>query len=437
MDAIDNIIFATLQSPLQPQVNAGASLPILSNFIPNDQFGGFVPGSAIPSGYSNTVYSFSLANKQVYCSYPDYSVIETSIMRHWYDINGNGFPGSPAQNFKYTWPTIPTPVSDFTYSSNYHLIYAYLLENSRILQIFEKVIDKYLHNEELGIAPPNVYQWFLNSERLFFGEGSTRSTNIRSLLRISYDANRRNAYYRLFGIDLAFGDISTNTGGIFPYEKSKTANQQFIPLFERYLSEVWQAYINARNTSGPNTADINNLVELATQLRELLIARRGIKAPAGTTNAYAATNLSMEEFASVVLVSWFTFIICDNTEVVTFLNCQSSTIGERLIKIGDKVGVAAHTKSQALFEMAGAAAFVLNLLEAGGYLDSSGNVQNMITSLDPGNALTLDSDNMNYFLLVIHNWEKATGHTIKNPEAKLNATVKVQPTMPKVPASSN
>ena len=233
--------------------------------------------------------------------------------------------------------------------------------------------------------------------RLFFGEGSTRSTNIRSLLRINYDANRRNAYYRLFGIDLAFGDISTSSGGIFPYEKAKTANQQFIPLFERYLSEIWQAYINARNTSGPNTADINNLVELATQLRELLIARRGIKAPPGTVNGYAATNLSMEEFASAILVSWFTFIICDNTDVVTFLNCQSSTIGERLIKIGDKVGVNGHTKSQALFEMAGAAGNILNLLEAGGYLDASGSVQNMITSLDPGNLPTIDSDNMNFF----------------------------------------
>jgi hypothetical protein len=436
MDAIDNIVFATLLSPLQPQVNLGPTLPILSNFIANDQFGGFAPGVVTPSGYFNPVFSFSTDNKQVFCSYSDYSVIETAILRHWYDVNGNGL-GAGAQNFQYNWPGITEPVSDFTFSSNYHLIYSYLVENSRILQIFERVIDKYLHNEELGIAPPDVYQWFLNSERLFFGEGSTRSTNIRSLLRINYDSNRRNAYYRLFGIDLAFGDISDASGGVFPYEKSKTANQQFIPLFERYLSEVWQAYINARNTSGPNTADINNLVELATQLRELLIARRGIRAPTGTKNAYAATNLSLEEFASAMLVSWFTFIICDNTDVVTFLNCQSSSIGERLVKIGEKVGVPAHTKSQALFEMAGAAASVLNLLEAGGYLDASGSVQNMITSLEPGKIPSLDSDNMNYFLLVIHNWEKATGHMIKNPEAKLNGTVKIQPTLPKPQTSMN
>jgi len=435
MDAIDNIIFATLQSPLQPQFTLGPNMPILSNFIPNDQFSGFVPGLVTPPTYHNPVYSFSLSNKQFYCAYPDYSVIETAVMRHWYDINGNGL--GPAANFQYTWPGPPGVISDFTNSTNYHFIYAYLIENSRILQVFERVIDKYLHNEELGIAPPSVYQWFLNTERLFFGEGSTRSTNIRSLLRINYDSNRRNAYYRMFGIDLAFGDISTPSGGIFPYEKAKTANQQFIPLFERYLSEIWQAYINARNTSGPNTADVNNLVELATQLRELLMARRGQRAAPLTKNGYAGTNLALEEFASVVLVSWFTFVICDNTEVVNFLNCQSSTIGERLIKIGDKVGVPAHTKSQALFEMAGAAANVLNLVEAGGYLDTSGNVQNMITSLEPGKLPSIDSDVMNYFLLVIHNWEKATGHMIKNPEAKLNGTVKIQQTMPKPQASAN
>jgi hypothetical protein len=29
---------------------------------------------------------------------------------------------------------------------------------------------------------------------------------------------------------------------------------------------------------------------------------------------------------------------------------------------------------------------------------------------------------------VINNWEKATGHKIKNPEANVTGTVKVQPT---------
>lgn len=416
MDALDNLVFATLQSPLQ----TGAV--ITSDYIPST-FGGFAPG-VIPTGAFNPVFGFSVADKETYTSYTDYSIFENAILRHWYDINGNGVPGSFADNSIYEWPGTGT-LSDFTQSSNYHLIYAYLIENTRILQIFERLIDKYVNDEVLGIASPNVYQWIINSERLFFKDETTRSHNIRSLIRPSFESNRRNAYYRMFGIDLAFGDINSATGGTVPYYKAKTANQQFIPLFERYLAEVWQGYTNARNAVGPNSTDVNNLVQIAAQIRELLQARRGGR-PGGAPNAYRGTNLSMEEFASVVLVTWFTFIISADTQVVNFLNCQSSTIGERLIKIGEKVGIPAHTKCQSLFEMAEAAANILNVVEIGTYLETDVDVQRMLSSLNPGTTASIDSDYMRAFLIVINNWEKATGHKIKNPDANITGTVKVQ-----------
>ena len=412
MDALDNLIFATLRSPLQ------SGIGIVSDYIP-PAFGGFAPG-IIPTGSFNPVYSFSLVDKEAYSSYADSSIFETAISRHWYDVNGNGLAPF-ADNFQYEWPGTGI-IADFTQSSSYHFIYAYLLENTRILQIFERLIDKYANDEELGIATPNVYQWISNSERLFFKDGTYRSHSIRSLIRPSFEDNRRNAYFRMFGIDLAFGDINSTASG---YYKAKTANQQFVPLFERYLSEVWQSYINVRNSSGPNTTDVNNLVELATQIRELLKARRGGR-PGGGLNVYAGTNLSMEEYASAMIVTWFTFIISADTQLVNFLNCQSSTIGERLIKIGNKVGIPAHTKCQALFEMAGAAANIMNLLEIGTYLESTANLQTMLSSLNPGTLASINSDYMNSFLTVINNWEKATGHRIKNPEANIRGTVSIQ-----------
>lgn len=409
MDAIDNLVFATLQSPLQ----TGGTIE--SDYIPLP-FGAFVPVNTTPAGISTPVFSFSVANKRAYTSFLDYSIIERAMVRHWHDVDAAG---------TYVWPTA-IQVSDFRQSPTYHLLYSYLLENTRILQIFERVIEKYMHDEQLGIAQqPEVFQWITNSERLFFKDESTRSHNIRSLIRPSYDSNRRNAYFRMFGMDLAFGDINSVSGGNLQYHKASTANQQFIPLFERYLSEIWQGYINARNISGQNTSDVNNVVELAIQLQELLAARRGGR-PGGVPNVYSTRNLSYEEFSSVMLLSWFTFIISDNTPVVQFLNCQSSTIGERLIKIGTKVGVSAHTKCQALFEMAGAASNILTLLEAGGYLDTNGNVQTMLSSLNPGTPISVDSDYMNAFLTVINNWEKSTGHRIKNPEANVAGTVRVQ-----------
>ena len=411
MDAIDNLIFATLNSPISPFPTGR----ITSDYLPLP-FGPFAPVTITPPGAFTPVYAFSIPDKRTYISFQDYSIIERAMVRHWHDVDAAG---------TYVWPASSLTLSDFTQSPNYHLIYAYLLENTRILQIFERVIEKYVMDEELGVAQiPEVFQWIVNSEKLFFKDENTRSSNVRSLIRPSYDANRRNAYFRMFGIDLAFGDIGSGSGGTIQYYKANTANQQFIPLFERYLSEIWQGYTNARNTSGQNSSDVNNVVELAIQLQELLAARRGGRP--GGPNVYATRNLSYEEFSSVMLLSWFTFIISDNTPVVQFLNCQSSTIGERLIKIGNKVGIQAHTKCQAMFEMAGAAANILNLLEAGGYLDNNGNVQTMLSSLNPPVTLTLDSDYMNAFLTVINNWEKATGHKIKNPEANITGTVKVQ-----------
>jgi hypothetical protein len=430
MDAIDNLIYATLLSP----TNSG---PIDSDFLNVPAaFGTFAPvNTANAANVASPNWGFLTADKQLYCSFHDHTIIEQAITRHWYDINGQGL--GFASNFVYEWPTLgggANRVNDFTFSPGYHIIYSYLLENTRVLQIFERVIEKYFQDEDLGVIPQgmsNVYQWLINSERIFFKDEGSRSANIRSLLRPVYDANRRNAYNRMLGMDLAFGGINSGSGDSFPYFKAKASNQQFIALFERYLTEIWQGYINARNTSGANTTDVNQAVDLALQIQELMQARRGGSTNPGpglTRDTYSNTNLSREEYSSAILLSWFTFIISSDTDVVRFLNCQSSTIGERLQKIGNKVGVPAHSKCQSLFEMAGAANQIMILLETGGSLDNPGWVQTMLSSLNPPLAPavfipTIQSDYMNNFLTLINNWEKTTGHKIKNPEANVRTVV--------------
>jgi hypothetical protein len=328
-------------------------------------------------------------------------------------------------------------LASFEESSTYHLINAYLLENTRILQIFERFVEKYLVDEEFGIAANSqVFNWIQNAERLFFKSDTQVFSNIRSLIRPSSDASRRNAYWRMFGMDLAFGDINSQNNGSLAYHKAKSTNQEFVPLFEKYLCEIWQGYINSRNTAGVNTADINILVDLAQQLREMLIARRGNT----DLNTYANLNLSREEFSSVLVTSWFTFIISDNTPVVEFLNCQSSTIGERLLKIGAKVGIPAHRKCQSLFEMAGPAANILINIEAGNILDNPGVMQSILSSLNPNPPAAPQQVNVDFmtdFLTVINNWEKATGHRIKNPEGNITGTVKIQQNGVKPQVSAN
>lgn len=429
MDIIDNLMYASYVSPLRPGLQAVLPPPaapgppfnrVISDYIP-----AFFPALPI-APVAGTVFNYPLGDKMNFCSYDDPHLIENAVLRHWYDIDNQ----ASYDDVGIRVPPVGLPggainLVSFVNSSTYHLIGAYLLENTRILQIFERFVEKYLLDEEFGIAGNNqVLTWIQNAERLFFKNDSQVAANIRSLIRPSSDASRRNAYWRMFGMDLAFGDINSQNNSI-NYYKSKSSNQQFIPLFEKYLAEIWQGYINARNIAGVNSSDINIVVDLAIQLRELLIARRGNPA----ANTYANLNLSREEFSSVLITSWFAFIISDNTPVVDFLNCQSSTIGERLLKIGVKVGVPAHSKCQSLFEMTGPASTILTTLEMGGVLDNPGVMQNILSSLNPNPLVPPQQVNVNYmtnFLTVINNWEKATGHKIKNPEANITGTVKIQ-----------
>lgn len=419
MDILDNIMYAAYVSPLQPSFPAALPQPaqgVASNRIVSDYLRALPVPAAFPAVLGG---SFALADKMNFVAYEDSRIIETAIQRHWYDIDNQvNYDTGGVSPFN-TGPNGTLLVS-FEESSTYHLIGAYLLENTRILQIFEKFVEKYLRDEEFGIASNNqVTSWIHNTEQLIF----RGDAQIRSYLRPNSESVRRNAYWRMLGMDLAFGDSSSQSNS-FPYHKSKASNQQFVPLFEKYLSEIWQAYANARNTSGENKSDVNVLVDMAMQLRELLIARRG---DTGATT-YASQNLSREEFASVLVTAWFTFIISDDTPVVQFLNCQSSTIGERLMKIGNKVGVPAHSKCQYLFEMAAAASTILITIETGGILDNPIVLQNILSSLNPNPAVAPAAVNVNYMtdlLTVINNWEKATGHKIKNPEANITGTVRI------------
>jgi hypothetical protein len=451
MDIIDNLIYANVASALRQ------SVAVPANPFPPPQTG--VPGNRIASDFIETfmptvvpvvpptagllgmpdnvgsaldpVYSYDLNDKMNFCAFRDPDIFEGSVRRHWYDIDHrSNYDSDGIQPFALAAPNPgQNRYSRFANSSTYHLIYAYLTENTRMLQIFERLIEKYLNDEELGIADdPLSFNWILNSERLFFKNDSMRSSSVRSLIRPSADASRRNAYWRLFGMDLAFGDINSQGGSVLPYVKASTANIQFIPLFEKYLSEIWQAYINARNSTGINTADFDILTSLATDLQELLSARRG----ASSGNTYGDLNLSREEFSSVLITSWFAFIISDDTPLVQFLRCQSSTVGERLIKIGNKVGIPAHRRSQDLFEMAGAAAHILRIIEDGGILDNAAAMGAIIQSLNPPVVppLTANQNLMTDLLTVINYWEKATGHRIKNPEANIRGTVSIAPPRP-------
>lgn len=350
--------------------------------------------------------------------YQDTSVIDKAIQKHWFDIN-NG-PITPLGNVKVFEPDDAPP---------YHLIYAYLMENTRMYQIFEKLIFLYINDEEIGIisasnpAHQSAFQWIHNTESLFFKHLSNNSfRNITSQIRSNQESVRRNAYYRMFAMDLAF-----ESGGDAKYYKAKMANNEFIFLFEQFLTEAWQAYINAKNAVGANSTDYQKLEDMATKLREILLARRGAS---GTIqlSQYRFMNLSREEYASVGLFSWLYYIISYNSPLVIFLGCQANTSAERLIKIGKRVKIEAHGKSQALIDLSIPTATILRMIEFK-TLEQTNWLQKAIESQTPtgqGAASPEQKLALTDLLTIINNWEKATGHRIKNPDANITGRVKVQ-----------
>lgn len=368
--------------------------------------------------------TFPLSIRENYVFYEDSGVIDKAIQKHWFDMT-NG----PINIFNLFGPAEAPP---------YHLIYAYLVENTRIAQIMERLIYLFQHDEKLGIASAidpvqqQAFQWILNTEILFFKTLSNTSyRNISGTLRPNPEASRRNAYYRLLGMDLAFGD--PNSEGImdYTYYKAKSANKDFIVLFEQFLSEIWQAFINAQNTSGANTTDYQRIIDMAVKLRQMLMARRGASGNIASSN-YRFMNLSREEYSSVGFASWLFNIISYNSPVVNFLGCQANTASERLINIGKKVGIEAHKKSQALLDMAPPSATILRIIEYGTY-ESFGStslwIREVIESQTPAGRLIATTNQANALLdllTVINNWEKATGHKVKNVESNITGLVRVQ-----------
>jgi len=458
MDAIDNLIYCTLNqsaypslfisNPLQGDfevigINEPANVfpqPAPASPIP-------IPGGRYPSNFNvgTGITSYHEATRMQFVTLDNTHVIEDAITKHWYDIanrvsytdtfgqvdpTGFNFPVYNPLNSQL--PPIPPAVKDVEAfvkfnTPPYHLIFSYLVENTRIAQIFEKMISMYVHDEKLTKTNNvDAFRWIMNTEALFYCNARTADRrNVNSQLRPVSEAIRRNAYQRMFAMDLAFGDQNNNP---YSYTKAEFNNSSFITLFESFLIEFWRGFTNANNTSGQNTTDTEHLEDLARRLQELLMSRR-------TTDLnfdnYRYFNLSMEEYSSYVFMYWLFFIISFDSPLVDYLNCNANTPGERLINIGRKVGLTAHTKSIAILDIAQPMNLILRSTELG-LFNNANFLQRIIRSLSTINPIVNPTPTpqeiniLNNMLLIINNWEKATGHKIKNPEASITGTVKVQ-----------
>src|SRR5215212_9256994 len=277
-----------------------------------------------------------------------------------------------------------------------HLIYAYMIENTRIYEIFRRVLYEYLHGERLETPSEESQRWLRTTEELFYRDTPPFfAFQLTSHIRPDIRATRRNAYYRMFGMDLNHG---TDNGSLYPYERAAASNRDFVPTFEAFLREVWRGIINARNQIGPNTTDDAAIADLAGRLSHMLKDRR------------ENGNLSREEFFFVATMSWFHLTVEIDSPIVKDLKADGSNPGERLRAIGERVGLPAHGKAYDLFGLADPMSRLLIAIESGS-LSNAANVPVLYAGgpppLPPPTPLRIDVQT------IITNWSSATGRNMK------------------------
>jgi hypothetical protein len=278
----------------------------------------------------------------------------------------------------------------------HHLVYALLLENTMLEVVMRRVIWEHLHGERLPtLTDVTTYNWLRTTEQLFysFGPDYFSGTTI-STIRDRPAATRRNAYYRMFGMDLNHG---MEDGQPYPYEKPQVANREFVQTFESFLQEVWRGVVNASNSSGENQTDDAAIAGLGRRLQTMLNERRG--------GAALGPNLAFEEFAAVAALSWLRLLIDSNNNVMNDLKATAASPEERLRKIGDRVGVPVQVHAHSYFRLAPRVSRLLIEIEAGLY-STTPAVQALY--FPPGGNPLRDR-----LVEIIDHWSRVTGRNLK------------------------
>ena len=277
-----------------------------------------------------------------------------------------------------------------------HLIYAYMIENTRIYEIFRRVIHEFLHGERLGVPGSGVpvsaesQRWLRTTEELFYRDPPPFFiTAVTGYTRPDIHATRRNAYQRMFGMDLNHG---TDDNKPYPYVKAEAANSEFAPTFEEFLREVWIGIENVNNQSGAKPTDDAKIADLARKLHDMLLTRR------------ETGNLSREEFDFVSMLSWFHLTVDSDLPIIQDLRAQATGPDERLFKIAQRVGLPAHGLSRSYFFIADSISRILIEIETGIFNDPA-QVPALYTKATGGPNEAM--------LTIIRHWSIITGREMK------------------------
>ncbi len=285
-----------------------------------------------------------------------------------------------------------------------HLIYAYMIENTRIYEIFRRVIHAFRHGEKLATPINSIAQnWLRVTEELFYSNQAPFSiTNVSSFIRPDLGASRRNAYQRMFGMDLNHG---MDDGKPYSYIKAEAANSNFVSILEELLREVWIGITFKGATSAPNPTDDPKIAILADQLHEMLQSRR------------KHGNLSREEFCFVSMMSWFHLTLEANAPILTSMRVEADGIDNKLFQLAERVGLPAHGLSRSFFEIADPMSRVLIFIEQTDFTSSNAPVFYDKTIPLPSG---IPNDLPAAMGTIITNWTAITGRDVKARKVSAN-----------------
>lgn len=282
----------------------------------------------------------------------------------------------------------PAPPGDPGVPSWDHLAYSYVLENTRAPQIFRRVVREYRSGEGLGVPSPQTRRWLEATEALLHGAVNLIAPWLStSAARQDAESVRRNAYWRLLGMDLAFGAEDNRPAD---YVKASAANTDFVRLFEELLYELWRAISNIKNLVAGNETDQDRIFRIAQELQFVLRSRR------------LGEMLDREELAAATVLGWIELTLSNDNFVVTDLKAQSTSAANRLRLIGNRVGLQAHSKSAALLSMSEHISILLRTVESAVITDTS-----VAMLYQPGTPIGEATRR------VITEWSAATGRDLK------------------------
>jgi hypothetical protein len=302
--------------------------------------------------------------------------------------NFTGTPFVPAA-------TAPGLISD-------HLIYSYLVECTGIIEVMAEVVRRFAVGETLNFVQPDAARWLRTTEELFFREPPLYSIQgVVSEMRPDQRVNRRNAYWRMFGLEPPHAIPARWTRPGLPAESWKQdtgdgVNNGFREKWTELLRQVWLGIENRNNGIGPNATDSEYIAFLCTALRDMMVMRR------------RGGMLAREEFAYVAMLSYFHLTVENDTiPIVRDLTAQAPGPAERLERIATRVGMTPAARSRELFELADLMSGLLRAIELSVFTTGA-EAELLYIDLGTNGVLLRDMNR------IIDLWQSATGDRVKD-----------------------